>query len=91
MDNNYRYEIFKDYGTISERVDSLGNKWFKKLRLISWNGRQPLLDVREWSADDNICRSGMRFNFHEIEVLGSLIDTIRETNNDREETAVGRA
>lgn len=91
MNNDIRYEIFKEYGTIGERVDSLGNKWTKKMRLISWNGRQPLIDIREWSADDNICRTGMRFSWREIEALGELIESMKGAENDGDQTAVGKA
>lgn len=40
------YNIVREYGEINKRTDQLGNKWVKKLAIISWNGKPPLFDVR---------------------------------------------
>ena len=75
------HDVIRDYGIINERTDSLGNHWIKRVRFISWNGQKPLLDVREWSADDSTCRAGMRLNWREVYALGDLIENIREEHN----------
>ncbi len=42
-----KYEIIKTIAVLSE-----GNKgWKKELNLISWNGREPKYDIRDWSED----------------------------------------
>ena len=72
------YSIAKEVGTINKRTDRLGNTWYKKVRFISWNGGKCLLDIREWSKDDSICREGMRLNWKEIDALTDLLVGIRE-------------
>ncbi|HDS03261.1 MAG TPA: hypothetical protein ENN72_06070 [Firmicutes bacterium] len=40
-------EIVKEIGVLSE-----SNKgWTKELNLVSWNGREPKYDLREWDPD----------------------------------------
>ena len=87
-DKTFTHDIIADYGIINERVDALGNKWIKRVRCISWNVQKPLIDIREWSADDTICRSGLRFSWREIDNLTDLLDKIREERQrDREAEA----
>ena len=79
------YTLLKEYGIINERTDQLGNHWVKKLTLVSWGDRKPLYDLREWSADGSICRSGSRLNESELYRLGDLIKEVREDrSNDTE-------
>jgi len=40
----FKYEIVKSLGTLSESTKG----WKKELNLISWNGREPKYDLREW-------------------------------------------
>lgn len=88
MDTSTKYVVVKDYGVISKRTDHLGNRWFKRFRCVSWNGQKPLLEIREWSQDDTICRDGMRLNWKEFDALADMIDKIREEQQrDREAEA----
>jgi hypothetical protein len=42
-----KYEITKHIGVLSE-----GSKgWRIELNLISWNGREPKYDIRDWSPE----------------------------------------
>lgn len=86
---NSKYEVIKDYGTINKRTDALGNTWIKRVRFISWNGKRPLLDIREWSADDSVCRDGMRLNWHEVDALEDVLKAIREEQHAGAEAAAG--
>lgn len=85
--NNTKYVVVKDYGTINKRTDALGNKWIKRVRMVSWNGKKPLIDIREWSADDSVCRSGMRLNWQEIDALEDVLKAIREEQRVNDEAA----
>jgi hypothetical protein len=85
--SNTKYVVVKDYGTINKRTDALGNTWYKRVRLVSWNGRKALFDIREWSADDNVCRSGMRLNWQEIDALEDVLKAIREEQRVNDEAA----
>lgn len=46
-DKEIKFEIAERIGVLSE-----GSKgWKKELNLVSWNGREAKLDLREWSED----------------------------------------
>lgn len=39
------YDILKTYGILSEEKGG----WKKELNLVSWNGRTPKFDLRDWA------------------------------------------
>lgn len=41
MDTSVKYEVIKHIGIISEK-----NNYTKEVNIISWNGRQPVCDIR---------------------------------------------
>lgn len=46
-DKEIKFDIVKRIGIVAE-----GSKgWKKELNLVSWNEREPKLDIREWSED----------------------------------------
>lgn len=71
---NYSYDIIKTIGAINERTDAEGITWIKELNIMSWNGQQPLYDLREWTADRKIMRKGMRLNRDELKALQQLLN-----------------
>lgn len=75
------YKIITKYGEIGRRTDNEGNTWVRELNLISWNGREPLYDIREWNDDRTIMRSGARFNREELETLTDILISKRESDN----------
>jgi hypothetical protein len=66
---DFRYEIVKFLGVIAERTDNNGNKWTKEVNLVSWNGRDPKIDIREWNADHIRMSKGLTFTESEAESL----------------------
>ncbi|MBC8924695.1 hypothetical protein IAI17_43600, partial [Escherichia coli] len=44
---NIEYEIIEEIGVLSENARG----WRKELNKISWNGRPPKYDIRDWSED----------------------------------------
>lgn len=42
-----KYEITEHIGVISETARG----WTREVNMISWNGRDPKIDVRDWSPD----------------------------------------
>lgn len=43
----FNYEIQESIGAVSEGAKG----WKKELNLISWNGREPKYDLRDWSPE----------------------------------------
>ncbi|GAB0169469.1 PC4/YdbC family ssDNA-binding protein [Lysinibacillus sp. CTST325] len=60
-----KYEIVETVAVLSE-----GNKgWKKELNLISWNGREPKYDIRDWSEDHTKMGKGVTLSLSELQLL----------------------
>lgn len=81
------YEIIKHIGTFSTRGDKDGAIWNKEVNLVSWNRKKPMIDIREWSTDRTVMRSGIRLNIEEFEGLCKLMSEV----SDAEEGVMGKA
>ncbi|WP_047154983.1 YdbC family protein [Aneurinibacillus tyrosinisolvens] len=65
-----KYEIIEHIGVLSE-----GSKgWKKELNLISWSGREPKYDIREWSPEHEKMGKGVTLSREEIEQLKKLLE-----------------
>ncbi|KEF39647.1 hypothetical protein M670_00668 [Schinkia azotoformans MEV2011] len=67
-----KFEITEHIATLSE--SSKG--WTKELNLISWNGREPKYDIRDWAPNHEKMGKGVTITKEELgklkEVLKSL-------------------
>ena len=59
------YEITKHLGVLSTSARG----WTKELNLISWNGREPKYDIREWAPDHEKMGKGVTLSKEEMEAL----------------------
>ena len=67
-----KYEITKHIGVLSE-----GSKgWTKELNLISWNGREPKYDIRDWSPEKEKMGKGVTLSSDEVKTLKSLLGDV---------------
>jgi len=67
----FKYEIVERIAVLSE--SSKG--WTKELNLISWNGREPKYDIREWSPDNEKMGKGITLTDEEIvQLKKALVD-----------------
>lgn len=64
-----KYEIVEHIGVLSE--SSKG--WTKELNVISWNGREPKYDLRDWAPNKEKMGKGITLTQAELEVLKSLL------------------
>jgi len=70
-DKEFKFEVMKHVGLVGE-----GSKgWRKELNLVSWNGREPKLDIREWSPDRQKMGKGVTLSQEEAASLASLLGT----------------
>lgn len=67
---NIEYEIIEEIGVLSENARG----WRKELNKISWNGRPPKYDIRDWSEDHEKMGKGITLTEEEAEVLKKLLD-----------------
>lgn len=52
---NIQYEIVEHIGVLSESASG----WRKELNLISWNGRAPKYDLRDWAPEHEKWEKGL--------------------------------
>jgi hypothetical protein len=69
------FSIVKSIGVISE--GSRG--WKKELNLVSWNERDPKLDIRDWSEDHQKMGKGVTLTKEEAAKLKELLDAYLKT------------
>ena len=71
-DEEIECEIIKSYGIFSR-----GTKfWNKEINFISWNGREPKLDIRNWQQDHKKCGKGITLTREEAEELVKLLSKV---------------
>jgi len=66
---NIKYEIIKNIGVLSE--SSKG--WKKELNLVSWNGREPKYDLRDWDPEHEKMGKGVTLTEEELKKLKELL------------------
>ena len=65
----HTFEIYKHIGTISEP----NNGWVKELNFISWDGREPVYDLRTWTLDHSRYGKGVTITPGEMQRFRELI------------------
>lgn len=65
-----KYEIIEQLGVLSESEKG----WKKELNLISWNGRDPKYDLRDWSEDHKKMGKGITLNEEEAIKLRNILN-----------------
>lgn len=67
--SEFSYEIVKHIGVISESPRG----WTKELNLISWNGKEPKYDIRDWSPQKEKMGKGVTLTEDEAKELQNLL------------------
>jgi hypothetical protein len=70
--SEFTFEIIQNFGVIS--TSSRG--WTKELNLVSWNGRAPKYDIREWDPDHEKMGKGLTFSEDEIQILKDFLQDV---------------
>ena len=83
--SDIQYEIVKQLGVISTSKKG----WNKELNLISWNGREPKYDIREWSPEHDKMGKGITLTEEEAKTLLSQLWMLFDVDDEeptKEET-----
>ena len=67
-----KYEIIETLGVISESAKG----WKRELKLISWNGREPKYDLRDWSENHEKMGKGITLSKEEVANLQKLLNSL---------------
>ena len=63
-------EIIETLGVLSTSTKG----WTKELNLISWNGREPKYDLREWSPEHDKMGKGVTLSKEELDALKGILE-----------------
>ena len=66
------YEIVETVGFLSENSSG----WRKELNKVSWNGRAPKYDLRDWAPDHAKMGKGITMSDDEVAVLKELLNRL---------------
>ncbi|HHT94281.1 MAG TPA: PC4/YdbC family ssDNA-binding protein [Clostridia bacterium] len=59
------YKIEKEIGVLSEAPSG----WTRQINLVSWNGREAKLEIRDWAPNRERAGRGMTFTKDEVRKL----------------------
>ena len=68
-----KFEIKETVGILSESPKG----WSKELNLISWNGREPKYDLRDWAPDHAKMDKGVTLSANELKKLRDLLNEMK--------------
>jgi hypothetical protein len=63
------FDILKHFGVIAEEKGG----WKKEVNLVSWNGRNPKIDIRDWAPGHEKMGKGITLTTEEAAKLTELI------------------
>ncbi len=67
-----KFEIQKSLGILSE-----GSKgWKKEVNIMSWNGRQGKIDIRDWDVNHEKMGKGVTLSKEELKSLRDILNSI---------------
>ena len=71
MSQKFSYEIMEEIAVLSKN-----NKgWQKELNLVSWNGKPPKFDIRDWAPNHEKMGKGLTLTNEEMETLKLFLST----------------
>ena len=65
-----KFEITEHIAILSESPKG----WTKELNLISWNGREPKYDIRDWAPNHEKMGKGVTVSKEELEKLKEVLN-----------------
>lgn len=68
-----KFEITEHIAVLSESPKG----WQKELNLISWNGREPKYDIRDWSPNHEKMGKGVTLSKEELEKLKEVLSGLK--------------
>ncbi len=72
--SDIKYEIVEEIAVLSESSSG----WKRELNLVSWNGREPKYDLRDWDATHSRMGKGITLSKTEMASLKEILEKIEE-------------
>lgn len=67
-----KFEIIKTIGILSEKL----NGFKKEINIVSWNDRDPKIDIRDWDKSHERMSKGITLNKDELKELKTVMENI---------------
>ena len=67
-----KFEIVEEIAVLSES----NSGWKRELNLVSWNGREPKYDLRDWDENRTRMGKGITLTKEEVEKLKEILEKI---------------
>ncbi|WP_405103448.1 YdbC family protein [Oceanobacillus sp. FSL H7-0719] len=67
---DFNYEIIETIAVLSESPKG----WTKELNLISWNGREPKYDLRDWAPEHEKMGKGITLSKEDVLKLKASLE-----------------
>jgi len=71
--SDFSYEIKEKIAILSENKSG----WTKELNLISWNGREPKYDIRDWAPGGEKMGKGVTLQKEELQKLKEILNNLK--------------
>ena len=81
MAKEFSYEVVEEIATIGEPTPS---GWSTQLNLVSWNGKEPKLDIRSWNEDHSRMGKGISLSMEEATQLSIFLNYYLQFGTDDE-------
>lgn len=69
----FNYNITKKLGILSQTDNG---EYTKEVNLISYNGKEPKVDIRRWDRKNDKMQKGITLDHEEVEALKEILATI---------------
>ncbi|QQO10674.1 YdbC family protein [Breznakiella homolactica] len=63
------FDVVKHFGVLSEERGG----WKKEINLVSWNGRTPKFDIRDWAPGHEKMGKGITLSREEAQALQEIL------------------
>jgi len=70
--SDIKYEIIETLAVLSENAKG----WKKELNLVSWNGREPKYDLRDWAPEHEKMGKGVTLSKEELKRLKDILNEL---------------
>ena len=68
-----KFEIKETVGILSQSPKG----WTKELNLISWNGKEPKFDLRDWAPEHEKMGKGVTLTVEDLKALRDLLNSMQ--------------
>lgn len=65
-----KYEITDELAVLSESARG----WSKEINMVSWNDREPKIDIREWSPEHERMGKGVTLSKEEAKIIRDVLN-----------------